>query len=470
MSESDVMQNQIENNPDVLSVSDLNRDIKQCLESEFPLIWVKGELSNFTNHRSGHWYFSLKDSKSQIMAVMFKGHNARLNFKPELGDEVLVRARIAVYEPRGNYQIVCEMMEPVGAGALQKQFDQLKAKLAAEGLFDSKRKQSLPKFPKKLAVVTSPTGAAIRDIINVLKRRYKGLEVTVFPCKVQGDSAAKEITKQIATVNELGYFDVMIVGRGGGSMEDLWCFNDEKLVREISMSSIPVVSAVGHEIDFTISDFVSDLRAPTPSAAAELVCANTADLKKNLDANKLRLWRSLTGFLSDKKKSIESLSRLLADPRSSLERSIQKLDDLHWRMERLLNERLSVYKNKIKHLSLSLVSPEVSIQNQILKNDNYLHAISRAMENILVSKRAGLKVTDQLQPQVIKNIEMTKLRLSQSMSQLNSLSPLNVLERGYSITQFDSKALTNVQDVKPGDKLDIKLHSGELTAVVEKVR
>lgn len=464
------LQKQLEDNPDVLSVSGLNREIKQCLESEFPLVWVKGELSNFTNHRSGHWYFSLKDEKSQIMAVMFKGHNARLGFTPKVGDEVIVRARLAVYEPRGNYQIVCEMMEPVGAGSLQKQFEELKRKLAAEGLFDSKRKQTLPKFPKQLAVVTSPTGAAIRDILNVLNRRYKGLEVTIFPCKVQGEMAAKEITRQVAQVNELGYFDVMIVGRGGGSMEDLWCFNDEALAREISLSSIPIVSAVGHEIDFTISDFVSDVRAPTPSAAAEIVCANTEELKSNLDSQKLRLWRALNIFITDRKNKVKSLQRLLADPRNSLERSIQKLDDLGWRLEKLAKEYISSRLTRVKELELRLVSPKESIAKQKLQIIGIQQRFQAEIQKILSKKRANLEVYKRLKPGMSKSLQSNELKMKALMSQLHSLSPLNVLERGYSITKSKGNSLTKASDVNLGDKVEIKLHEGELTAIVEEIR
>ena len=254
--------------PSVLSVEQLNVYIKQLLEGQVGQVWVRGELSNFKAHTSGHFYFSLKDSKSQITAVMFRGHNARLKFKPTDGMEVIVRGRITVYEPRGNYQLMCEMMEPVGAGALQKAFEQLKMKLKAEGLFDAARKRPIPTFPRHIAIVTSPTGAAIRDIMNVLSRRAKSIQVTVVPTVVQGEAAAPQICEALAKAIKLRDVDAIIVGRGGGSIEDMWCFNDEKLARAIAASPIPIISAVGHEIDFTIADFVADLRAPTPSARA----------------------------------------------------------------------------------------------------------------------------------------------------------------------------------------------------------
>jgi exodeoxyribonuclease VII large subunit len=268
--------------PKVLSVSDLNRYIKELLEGQFATIWLKAEISNFKAHTSGHFYFSLKDSRAQISAVMFRGYNGQLRFRPEDGMEVLVRGKITVYEPRGNYQIFCEMMEPVGAGALQKAFEQLKAKLQKEGLFDEARKRPLPALPRHIAIVTSPTGAAIRDMLNVLGRRFKGAHVTVIPCKVQGDAAPGEIVEAIKLAQKLKDVDVMIVGRGGGSIEDLWAFNDERVARAIAAARVPVISAVGHEIDFTIADFVADLRAPTPSAAAELVVRNAADLVDRL--------------------------------------------------------------------------------------------------------------------------------------------------------------------------------------------
>jgi exodeoxyribonuclease VII large subunit len=386
------------NDADVMSVSDLNRGIKQCLESEYPMVWVRGEISNFTAHASGHWYFSLKDEKSQIMAVMFRGHNARLKFRPKVGDEVVVRARISVYEPRGNYQIVCELMDPVGAGVLQKEFEALKAKLAAEGLFDKKSKQSLPSFPQKLAVVTSPTGAAIKDILNVLNRRYKALEVTIFPCRVQGDMAAKEIREQVKRVNELGYFDVMIVGRGGGSMEDLWCFNDEALAREIAASSIPVISAVGHEIDFTISDFVADLRAPTPSAAAELVVANTTEIIEKLKSFKLRLWKAIGAKLESYQLKIVNLERLLGDPTKTLASYQQKIEDLKWKLEKLIQTNLREKQHRISKLRSNLLSPAEELK-RISERNSYLQKnLQLNMQRFLKDQKAKLKPAEKLAP------------------------------------------------------------------------
>src|SRR3984957_18663367 len=279
--------------PEIWSVSDVNKAVKATLESQYKLLWIKGEISNFKPHSSGHFYFSLKDSKAQISAVMFRGFNQGLKFRPQDGLEVIVRGKITVYEPRGNYQIFCELMEPMGAGALQLAFEQLKKKLQAEGLFEAARKRPLPRLPKHVAGVTSPTGAAIRDILNVLGRRFKGLRVTLIPAVVQGDAAPRSVVAAIELACRLPDVDVMIVGRGGGSIEDLWAFNDERVARAIAASRVPTISAVGHEIDFTIADFVADLRAPTPSAAAELVCRNAAEISDRIQMLSAHLLRNL---------------------------------------------------------------------------------------------------------------------------------------------------------------------------------
>lgn len=448
------------NDADVMSVSDLNRGIKQCLESEYPMVWVKGEISNFTAHASGHWYFSLKDEKSQIMAVMFRGHNGRLKFRPKVGDEVVVRARISVYEPRGNYQIVCELMDPVGAGVLQKEFEALKAKLASERLFDKKSKQSIPSFPQRLAVVTSPTGAAIKDILNVLNRRYKALEVTVFPCRVQGDMAAKEIREQVQRVNELGYFDVMIVGRGGGSMEDLWCFNDELLAREIAASSIPVISAVGHEIDFTISDFVADLRAPTPSAAAELVVANTTEVIEKLKNFKMRLWKSITSKLETYQLKIVNLERLLGDPSKSLSSYQQKIADLKWKLNTLIQTNIREKHHRIAKYRSQLVSPAEDLKRISDRNNHLRKSLQTNIQRFLKDQKTKLAPADKLAPRTQALLEQKKKALHLEMERLNALSPLRVLDRGYSIATKKEVAIRNSKDLKPDDKLNIRFHEG----------
>lgn len=440
--------------------------MKNTLESELPSLLVKGEISNYTAHRSGHWYFSLKDQKSQVMAVMFRGNNSRVSFQPKNGDEILVRARIAVYEPRGNYQLVCESMEPMGAGDLQRQFEELKKKLASEGLFDPKRKQALPKFPKQLAVVTSPTGAAIRDILNVLKRRFKGLEVTIFPCKVQGEMAAKEIREQVARVNELGYFDAMIVGRGGGSAEDLWCFNDESLAREISMSSIPVISAVGHEIDFTISDFVADLRAPTPSAAAELVAANSAEWIEKINQSKKRLWRAMQNAFLYSQQNLYRLKKQLGSPEKLLETKNQRLDDLRWRLDRLAMQGLQSKKQSLMRLRAGLQSPQQKLASIEQNRKNLEGRLIKQVQMLLQNKKQNLVNLKDLEQLTRSQISSKKSELHYAMGKLDSLSPLRVLERGYAIPLKDDQVIKKSTQLKVGDELELRFSQGKATTKV----
>ncbi len=391
--------------PQVLSVSDINRAIRGQLETEFNLIWIQGEISNFKAHTSGHHYFSLKDSKAQISAVMFKGHNQRLKFRPADGMEVLVRGKITVYEPRGNYQVFCELMEPVGAGALQKAFEQLKKKLASEGLFDPQRKKPLPQFPKHLAVVTSPTGAAIKDILKVLHRRFSGLRVTVIPALVQGEQATPSIVKAIEMAQKLKDVDVMIVGRGGGSLEDMWAFNTEPVARAIASSKIPIISAVGHEIDYTIADFVADLRAPTPSAAAEMVVGSAAELSERVLVVRRRLETVMRHTIAMQKQKLVHFSHRLVDPRRKLQDMIQRLDELRARLDR---------------------------------------AVARVFE-------------------------MKKFKLGKGVSLLDSLSPLKVVERGYSIVDKSGEIVKSTDQLKVKDQVRIRLAHGSADAEILKI-
>jgi exodeoxyribonuclease VII large subunit len=413
--------------PQVLSVSELNRHIREILEGQFPLLWLKGEISNFKAHTSGHFYFSLKDAKAQISAVMFRGFNSQLRFRPEDGMEVLVRAKVTVYEPRGNYQLFCELMEPVGAGALQKAFEQLKAKLQREGLFDETRKRSLPTLPRHIAIVTSPTGAAIRDMLNVLNRRFKGARITLVPCKVQGDQAPREICAAIALANRLSDVDVMIVGRGGGSIEDLWAFNDEGVARAISGSRVPVVSAVGHEVDFTIADFVADLRAPTPSAAAELVVKNATDLQAR----------------------ILSLSRAL------------RLAVLH---------RLDVARRNATVLAKHLVDPQRRIQDAIIRCDELLQRLELDIGRILQANRIRLApLASQLRSNLRNLLTRKRERLELKMAVMDSLSPLKVLERGYSMVIMNGQIVVDANKLEVGDEVRVRMGKGSVEARVTKV-
>lgn len=437
------------NEPAILSVEQLNIYIKQLLEGQVGLVWVKAEISNFKAHTSGHFYFSLKDSKSQITAVMFRGHNARLKFKPADGMEVIVRGRITVYEPRGNYQLMCEMMEPVGAGAMQRAFEQLKGKLKAEGLFETARKKPIPTFPRHIAVVTSPTGAAIRDILNVLSRRAKSIQVTVVPTVVQGEGAAPQICEALKKAFGLPDVDVIIVGRGGGSIEDMWCFNDETLARLIANSPIPVISAVGHEIDFTIADFVADLRAPTPSAAAELVAKSVTELAGKIRSFDRMLTLSFEKQMKLLKQKVLGLSKRLVDPKRRLQDLGLRNDDLLNRLEFAMNRSLKERGHRVELLTEKLGSPQGLIDKK-KKDVEYLK--SRTEKALAFS------------------MEKKKARLVRLMALLDSMSPLKVVERGYSIVTKKNEVIKSAAQVKKGDLVDIRLSQGSLTAVIETVK
>jgi exodeoxyribonuclease VII large subunit len=441
---SHLSQSQIEQNS-VLSVEQLNLTIKQLLEGQIATVWVQGEISNFKAHTSGHYYFSLKDAKSQISAVMFRGHNSRLKFKPTDGMEVVARGRISVYEPRGSYQILCETMEPVGAGALQKAFEQLKSKLKGEGLFDTSRKKPIPAFPQHVAIVTSPTGAAIRDILNILSRRAPQVEVTLVPALVQGETAAPSLRDAFKKALKLPHIDTVIIGRGGGSIEDMWCFNDEELARLIAASPIPVISAVGHEIDFTICDFVSDLRAPTPSAAAELVAKSHTETLHRIETFRRSLIISISQKLRRAFDQVASLKRLLIDPKKKLQDLSLRNDDLHDRLTRAWQNWLL---NKSMHVEL-------------------LKQKLRSPESILSEKRSELlHLYFRLGQSWSSTTKNKKYRLHEQMKVLNSLSPLQVVDRGYSILMHEGKVVKNYTDVKVGDLISAGVAEGQIEMTV----
>ncbi len=431
----------------VYNVEQLNAQIRQTLEGQLGIVWVQAEISNFKPHSSGHFYFSLKDSKAQISAIMFRGHNSKLRFKPHDGLEVIVRGRITVYEPRGTYQIVCESMEPVGAGALQKQFEQLKDKLKSEGLFDSARKKSIPAYPRHVAIVTSPTGAAIQDILNVMKRRARNVELTIVPALVQGVGAASSLVGAFKNASRL-QVDVIIIGRGGGSMEDLWSFNDEKLARLIADSAIPVISAVGHEVDFTICDFVSDLRAPTPSAAAELVAKSSLEITQKLIHFDRLLSSSIQKTLKLKTQNLVLTIRRLIDPKKKLQDFAFRNDELFSRLEQAMKVYFLHLNKDLQLLEKKLISPKTVIfglRNQIEKAQARLQ---RAVE-----------------------IKLNKLdfNLKNSMGKLDSLSPLAVVDRGYSIASKNKKIINSISEVALADMIEIRVSDGTLLAEVKNI-
>ena len=441
-------------NPDIYSVSRLNSEVRLTLELQFQTLWLQGEVSNFVAAASGHWYFSLKDSAAQVKCAMFKMANRNSTFRPQNGQQVLIRARISVYEPRGEYQLLAEFIEPAGAGLLKQQFEQLKAKLQGEGLFDPERKKALPAQVRRVGVITSPTGAAVRDIVTVLKRRAPGIEVIIYPSQVQGDTAAAQLRNMLSSAIRRNEVDVLIIGRGGGSLEDLWCFNDEALCRAVAACPIPIVSAVGHEIDFALTDFVADVRAPTPSAAAELVSPDQSHLLDRILQLKSRLQQAQRTILQHAAPKLLNLSqRLLAlHPKRRLQQQQQRLDELQLRLSASAKRKLQSAQQQQLYLDKSL--RQLSPVKTLLAHTQHLTELERRLTN---AQHLRLK--------------HNKQQLAQLSLQLNTVSPLATLARGYSIT-FDDKqqVVTSSQQLKAGDKVVVKLADGGFDAEVTRLR
>lgn len=436
--------------PQIFSIEQINGLLRGLIDTSIGTIWLRGEISNFKPHSSGHFYFSLKDSKAQIGAMMFRGYNSKLRFKPHDGLEVIVRGKISIYEPRGTYSIACESMEPVGAGALQKQFEQLRDQLKAEGLFDASRKKIIPPYPKKIAIVTSPTGAALQDILNILSRRARSVEVIVVPALVQGEAAASSLIEAFSKAEQIKP-DVIIIGRGGGSIEDMWCFNNEKLARLIAAATTPVISAVGHEIDFTICDFVSDLRAPTPSAAAELVAKSSHEIIQKLEQLDRMLKLALQKRLQLKQQGLLLFSKRLIDPKKKLQDLAIRNDDLYSRLDLAWQNYIQSLSKDILLLKSKLASPEQVIQKRKYSLQNSVQKISNLIQNKIAQK---------------------KYEVSKAMSLMDSFSPLKVVDRGYTIAtlkETDKKArkvLKSVGQVQAGDTLVLTVTDGEIEAKV----
>ena len=386
------------------TVSEVNQMVREHLEGHFPPLWVQGEISNFISHSSGHWYFTLKDANSQIKMVMFRRANQVLHFQPKSGQEVKILGSIGVYKPRGEYQIVCEKMKLAGLGALQEEFEKLKLKLKKEGLFE--RKRLLPYLPRHIIVISSPTGAAIRDVLNILKRRHKGVQVTLVPALVQGEKAPQSLLSALELAKTVKTADVLILTRGGGSLEDLSAFNNEALARALFKFPLPVISAVGHEIDFTITDFIADLRAPTPSAAAELVVKNSAELSDKVSSLKKRLFQEILRQVAHLKDSLENNRPLLFSPEKKIKDFQQYVDDLSTRLSQGL-----IQKNKLCR-----------------------------------QKLAGL------------------------VDVLDSLSPLKVLNRGYVLVKQKDTVVKTALDLKIGSEVDLRFSESEALAKILKIK
>lgn len=343
----------------VHSVAELNQMIRSLLEDAFPPIWVEGEISNFSCPSSGHWYFTLKDSTAQVKCAMFQGKNRLLGFQPKNGNHVILRAKISLYEPRGDYQLIVDFIEEAGDGALRRAFEILKTKLNNEGLFATEHKKCLPVLPKTIGIITSPTGAAIRDILSVLKRRFPSIAIIVYPTAVQGTLAAKQIAKALAIANQRNECEILILARGGGSLEDLWCFNEEIVARAIYASTLPVISAIGHEIDFTIADFVADVRAPTPSAAAELVSPDRSEWLERLTKLSSTLVQKTRIYLNQHQQLVTGLMKRLRHPGQRIQDQFQRLDDLEQRLRRAMQHSLAMRDHKLATLirALDAISP-----------------------------------------------------------------------------------------------------------------
>ncbi|EGR2732311.1 exodeoxyribonuclease VII large subunit [Vibrio parahaemolyticus] len=437
-------------NQNIFTVSRLNAEVRLLLENEMGIIWLVGEISNFSAPVSGHWYLTLKDSRAQVKCAMFRGNNRRVTFKPANGNQVLVKARLSLYEPRGDYQLIIESMQPEGDGRLQQEFEELKMKLAAEGLFAQTNKLPLPEHPKRVGIITSKTGAALYDILDVLKRRDPSLPVVIYPTMVQGDDAAIQIAQAIGRANSRNECDVLIVGRGGGSLEDLWCFNNEILARTIAASQIPIISAVGHEVDMTIADFVADVRAPTPSAAAELVSRDNSHKDQSLVAKQHKLASAMRYYLAQQKQqSAQLLHRLERQhPSYQLQRQSQQLDELDMRLRRAMQRFIDTRQQAVerKHHRLQLNSPIKHLAQQKSRLERVEHKLMDAMDRKLLTMRHQLAI---------------------AAEKLDTVSPLATLKRGYSITQTDQgKVVTSADDVKTGDLLVTRLANGEIHSTV----
>lgn len=434
----------------IYSVSELSLEIRNLLEQQFPDVWVTGEVSNFRAATSGHLYFTLKDASAQIRAVCFRNQARYLKFKPQDGISVIARGHLSVYEARGEYQFYVDYLEPAGLGALQLAFEQLKAKLAAEGLFDTARKKPLPVLPRTIGIVTSPTGAVIRDILRVLRRRFRNMNVLLYPVKVQGEGAAEEIAQGIEYFNRHALVDVIIVARGGGSLEDLWAFNEETVARTIAASRIPVISAVGHETDFTISDFVADLRAPTPSAAAELVVHRKQDLEAELDERVRRMSQIVRLRLSEARGRLTELRmhRVFQTLPARLAERAQIVDDYVADMERTIQRRLHESRQAFLRASAGIVRYD--------------------FRRLLELKRAGLdERATKLKTEFARLLTARRNRLNQVEALLGERSPLTILNRGYSITRdAHGRIVRDADAVAIGDDLSIRLARGELGATV----
>ncbi|WP_373777560.1 exodeoxyribonuclease VII large subunit [Glaesserella sp.] len=479
----------------ILTISQLNYSVKNRLEAEFGHVWLIGEISNFSQPVSGHWYLTLKDDRAQVRCAMFRMKNMRVNFRPQNGMQVLVRASVSLFEPRGDYQVIIDSMQPAGDGLLQQQFERLKMKLAEEGLFAQEKKKPIPSFVKRVGIMTSSSGAALQDILNILKRRDPSLHIVIYPTLVQGKEAAQDIVNMLRIANLRRECDVLIVGRGGGSLEDLWCFNEESVARAIFDSQIPIISAVGHETDVTIADFVADLRAPTPSAAAELVSRDQRELYRQLQHQADKASMAFDRLWSEKVSRFERLKlRLNAQhPMRQVQQRQQQLSHAHHRIGQVVANMLFYRTQKLLQLKQRLQTqhPQRNLTRQQQQLTLFHKRIIHQFEQLMLRKTAHWETVvqrvernplphylaqhrrrwDSLEQRLTYSLEKKMQRSQQSFQQLcmqlDSLSPLKVLSRGYSVTQNqEGKALVSVDRVVIGELITTTLEKGRLISQV----
>ena len=435
------------------SISALNRAIKNMFDSKPELnnVFIKGEISNFKHHSRGHFYFTLKDENSRIAAVMFASNASKIKFEPEDGLKVLVSGRVTVYEQTGGYQIYVEQMDLDGIGNLYLEYEKLKKKLEEEGLFSLEHKRPIPKYPKRIGIITAPTGAAIRDILSTIKRRYPICETILFPALVQGVGAKESIVEQLNKAQEFD-LDVIICGRGGGSIEDLWAFNEEIVARAIYASRIPIISAVGHEIDFTIADFVADLRAPTPTGAAEMAVPNLSDLKTLIEQYKIRMHENIKNIINYNTKRLESVreSYILKNPIALYEVKEQKLDTYIDRLNGYISTMLNDYKVRLENIKSSYV----------LKNPLATYEVKRERINNLE------KILNKV---ILNKIDVTKHKYEVMINKLELLNPLNILSKGYSLVTVDGMVVKDSKKLKLEDTINIRMHEGNVKAIVKEI-
>ena len=438
----------------IYRVSELNSAVQRLFESDFRAIWVAGEISGCKAAPSGHYYFSLKDSQSQIKCALFKGAARFVKFKPQDGLAVLARGNLDVYEARGEYQLIVELLEPQGAGALQLAFEQLKKKLAGEGLFDPSRKRALPKLPKRIGIVSSPSGAVIRDMLHVLERRFPGLHIRLFPAQVQGEGSIEQVSAGLRFFSEGSWAEVVIVARGGGSLEDLWTFNEEAVVRAIADSRVPVISGIGHETDFTIADFVADMRAPTPSAAAEIVICTKESLFEQVSANQAKVLQAMRYRLAISGRSLHErgTDRAATLMHRLIARHAQRVDELDFRLRQLERGLIDRHAKTLATLTQRLQSNDMRLR-------------------FARSKRAGELLRERAEKSIQNHLWQARRRLESLDLHLRQLSPLAILSRGYAIVEnAQGKAVLSAEEVVKGDSLKILLHRGEVDAAVTDTR